>query len=207
MNIIFLGAPGSGKGTHAKRVMEAYKIPHISTGDILRANIKQNTELGKLAKSYIDAGNLVPDSVVIDIVKDRLSQDDCKKGYILDGFPRTIPQAQALAEFTKIDVVLNLVLDDSIIIERINGRRMCACGESFNIALLNGVTTCNVCGGLLYQRDDDKPETVKARLDVYAKQTAPLIDYYRSQGVLVDIDGHNNIDVVSSTIKETLNKL
>ena len=207
MNIIFLGAPGSGKGTHAKRVAERYGIPHISTGDIFRYNIKNNTPLGVLAKSYIDAGKLVPDEVVIDIVKDRLSADDCKKGYILDGFPRTIPQAEELGKFADINVVINLVVADEVITHRIAGRRSCACGESYHIDLLNGLDTCKKCGGKLYIRDDDKEETVKARLKEYYLKTEPLIGYYRAKGVVSDVDGAQGIEKVAECIFAILDKV
>ena len=207
MNIIFLGAPGSGKGTHAKRVSEKYGIPHISTGDIFRYNIKNGTPLGKLAKSYIDAGKLVPDSVVIDIVKDRLSNDDCQKGYILDGFPRTIPQAEALGEFADIQIVVNLNVPDEVIMHRIAGRRTCACGESYHIDLLQGKDTCAKCGAKLYIRDDDKEETVKARLDEYAEKTAPLVGYYTDLGLVADIDGTKGIDKVFVDICTVLDKI
>lgn len=156
MKIIFLGAPGSGKGTHATRVKTELGVPHISTGDIFRENIKGGTPLGVLAKSYIDKGALVPDDVVIKIVEDRLSREDCKKGFILDGFPRTIYQAEALKKIADIDVVINLVVDDEAIVKRVAGRRMCRCGETYNVAFLNGSDTCAKCGGKLYQRDDDR---------------------------------------------------
>ena len=204
MKIIFLGAPGSGKGTHATRVKTELGVPHISTGDIFRENIKGGTPLGVLAKSYIDKGALVPDDVVIDIVKDRLSREDCKKGFILDGFPRTIYQAEALKSIAKIDVVINLVVDDEAIVKRVAGRRMCRCGETYNVAFLNGSTTCAKCGGELYQRDDDKEETVKSRLEVYHKETAPLIDYYRKEGLLEDVDGSKGIDAVYADIMKVL---
>ena len=204
MKIIFLGAPGSGKGTHATRVKTELGVPHISTGDIFRENIKGGTPLGVLAKSYIDKGALVPDDVVIDIVKDRLSREDCKKGFILDGFPRTIYQAEALKSIAKIDVVINLVVDDDAIVKRVAGRRMCRCGETYNVAFLNGSTTCAKCGGELYQRDDDKEETVKSRLEVYHKETAPLIDYYRKEGLLEDVDGSKGIDAVYADIMKVL---
>ena len=206
MNIIFLGAPGSGKGTHAKRVSDRYGIPHISTGDIFRYNIKNNTPLGLLAKSYIDAGKLVPDEVVIDIVKDRLSKSDCEKGYILDGFPRTIPQAEELSKFAKIDVVINLVVADEVITHRIAGRRSCSCGESYHIDLLNGSDTCAKCGAKLYIRDDDREETVKARLKEYYQKTEPLIGYYTEKGVVVDIDGAQGIEKVGADIFAVLDK-
>ena len=204
MKIIFLGAPGSGKGTHATRVKTELGIPHISTGDIFRENIKGGTPLGVLAKSYIDKGALVPDDVVIKIVEDRLSREDCKNGFILDGFPRTIYQAEALKKIATIDVVINLVVDDEAIVKRVVGRRMCRCGETYNVAFLNGVTTCAKCGAELYQREDDKEETVKSRLEVYHKETAPLIDYYRKEGLLKDVDGSQGIEAVYNDIMKVL---
>ncbi len=200
MKLIFLGAPGAGKGSQATLIKEAYSIPHISTGDIFRANIKGGTELGRLAKSYMDKGELVPDSVVIDIVKDRLIQPDCANGYILDGFPRTVAQADALAEVTSIDAVINLVVDNEIIIRRIAGRRMCPCGEGYNTATLKGPEVCPKCGAALYQREDDKEETVKNRLAVYDKETAPLIEYYRAKKLLIDIDCNGK--TIADTDKE-----
>ena len=185
MNLIFLGPPGAGKGTMVQLLMKDENIPQISTGDILRQAMKAGTEMGLSAKRYIEAGELVPDEVVIGIVKDRLQEDDCKNGYILDGFPRTVPQAEALAEFAKIDVALNIALDDDVIIKRLSGRRVCLkCGATYHISTLNGVYDCAACGDVLVQRKDDQPETVKNRLAVYAKQTAPLIDYYEKKGIL-----------------------
>ena len=204
MRVIFLGAPGSGKGTHATRVKLALDVPHISTGDIFRENIKGGTPLGLLAKSYIDKGALVPDDVVIKIVADRLSREDCKKGFILDGFPRTIRQAEELKKITPIDVVIDLVVDDEAIVKRVAGRRMCRCGETYNVAFLNGATTCAKCGGALYQREDDKEETVKSRLEVYHKETAPLIDYYKKEGLLKEVDGAQTIDKVYADILKVL---
>lgn len=204
MKVIFLGAPGSGKGTHATRVKTELGVPHISTGDIFRANIKGGTPLGLLAKSYIDKGALVPDEVVIKIVEDRLSQEDCKGGFILDGFPRTISQAEALEAITPIDVVINLVVEDEAIVKRVAGRRMCRCGETYNVAFLNGSTTCAKCGGELYQREDDKEETVKSRLAVYHSETAPLIDYYAKKGVLKNVDGAQGIEAVYADIMKVL---
>ena len=204
MKIIFLGAPGSGKGTHATRVKTELGVPHISTGDIFRENIKGGTPLGVLAKSYIDKGALVPDDVVIKIVEDRLSREDCKKGFILDGFPRTIYQAEALKKIADIDVVINLVVDDEAIVKRVAGRRMCRCGETYNVAFLNGATTCAKCGAELYQREDDKEETVKSRFEVYHKETAPLIDYYRKEGLLKDVDGSQGIEAVYNDIMKVL---
>lgn len=187
MNIILLGAPGAGKGTQASKIAEKYKLLHISTGDIFRANIKGGTEIGKLAKSYIDAGKLVPDEVTCDIVRDRLTWDDAKSGYMLDGFPRNLFQAQELDKFAKIDFCLNIDVDEALLMDRICGRRVCSCGESYHVSTLNGAKKCAKCGGELYQRADDNPETVKARLNTYNTQTAPLIEYYRAQGKLKSV--------------------
>ncbi len=208
MKLIFLGAPGAGKGTHASRVKLDYNIPHISTGDIFRANLQNGTPLGLLAKSYMDKGELVPDEVTIDIVKDRLTWDDCKAGYVLDGFPRTLKQAEALSQFADIDAVINLSLDDEVIVQRVAGRRMCPCGETYNVALLNGATTCAKCGQTLYQREDDKPATVRNRLAVYARDTAPLVEYYRNKGLLRDIECNGlGIDGVYAKICKVLDTL
>lgn len=208
MKLILLGAPGAGKGTHATKLKVDYNIPHISTGDIFRANIKQGTVLGNKAKSYIDKGELVPDELVIDLVKDRLSQDDCKNGFILDGFPRTINQAEALSKFVEVDAVINFILDDAVIVERVSGRRMCVCGETYNIALLNGATTCSKCGKELYQRNDDKEETIKNRLKVYYKETAPLIGYYRDNGKLIDLNCNDRtINEVYCNLKTVLDNI
>jgi adenylate kinase len=189
MNLIFLGPPGAGKGTMAQLLMNEAGIPQISTGDMLRQAMKAGTEMGLSAKRYIEAGELVPDEVVIGIVKDRLQADDCKNGYILDGFPRTVPQAEALAQFAKIDVALNIALDDEVIISRLGGRRVCLkCGATYHISTLNGSDTCAACGEKLVQRKDDAPETVKNRLAVYAAQTAPLIEYYEKKGLLKTVE-------------------
>ncbi|MCI8342876.1 MAG: adenylate kinase [Clostridia bacterium] len=190
MNIILLGAPGAGKGTQATKISERYHLPHISTGDIFRANIKNQTEIGMLAKSYIDKGELVPDEVTCAIVKDRLTWEDCKNGCLLDGFPRNTFQAEELDKFAKIDAVVNINIDFSLLMDRLCGRRVCKeCGESFHVSTLNGATTCSRCGGELYQRKDDNPETVKSRLDVYDAQTAPLIDYYTKKGIILNFTG------------------
>ena len=202
MKIIMLGAPGAGKGTHAKKITEKFGIPAISTGDIFRENIKNGTELGKKAKEYMDAGNLVPDELVCDLVVDRLKQDDCKNGYILDGFPRTIPQAEALtAALAKdddaIDYALEIFIEDQAIIDRMSGRRGCkSCGATYHVVNIPPKTegVCDECDGELIVRDDDAPETVKKRLDVYHEQTAPLIDYYKKQGILKVIDGSKGLD-------------
>ena len=207
MNIILLGAPGAGIGTQASKIQTHYNLLHISTGDIFRANIKGGTEIGKLAKSYIDAGKLVPDEVTCDIVKDRLNWDDAKDGYMLDGFPRNVFQATELDKFAEIDLCLNIDVDEALLMDRICGRRVCSCGESYHVSTLNGATTCAKCGKELYQRADDNPETVKTRLDTYKSQTAPLIDYYRAQGKLATVtSGEMSPDEVFGQIKKILDK-
>ena len=203
MNLVFLGAPGAGKGTQATRVCDRYGIPHISTGDILRANIKAGTPLGVEAKTYIDKGLLVPDDVVIGLVEQRLGEEDCKNGYLLDGFPRTLEQAEALSKFSDITYAINIQVDSDMVIDRIAGRRMCKCGESYHISWYNS-DKCQKCGSVLYQRDDDKEDTVKARLEVYEKQTAPLIDYYNSKGALRNVDGKKGMEEVFEDIAEIL---
>ena len=205
MNVIFLGPPGAGKGTQAVRVCERLGIPQISTGDILRRAIKEQTPTGLAAKSYIDKGQLVPDSVVIDIVRERLDAEDCKNGYVLDGFPRTVPQAEALATFANIDAVIDIDVSDEKLTERLSGRRVClACGGTYHVSTLAGSTTCAKCGQELIQRDDDKAETVLSRLAVYHAQTAPLIDFYASKGVLRTVDGAQPMDECFSAILTAL---
>jgi len=197
MKIVMLGAPGAGKGTQAKMIASKYHIPHISTGDIFRANIKEGTELGNKAKGYMDQGLLVPDELVVDLVVDRLTWDDAKEGYVLDGFPRTIPQAEALtkalAEKNEVlDHAINIEIPDQNIIERMGGRRACvACGATYHIVNIPPQIEgkCDKCGAELSLRDDDKPETVRKRLEVYHDQTQPLIDYYGNEGVLKEVDG------------------
>lgn len=207
MNIILLGAPGAGKGTQASMLEEKYNLLHISTGDIFRANIKGGTPIGKLAKSYIDAGKLVPDEVTCDIVKDRLTWEDANHGYMLDGFPRNVFQATELDKFAKVDLCVNIDVDFALLQDRICGRRVCACGESYHVSTLGGQTKCKKCGGELYQRADDNAETVKARLDTYKSQTAPLIDYYQKQGKLVNIvSGTKSPAEVFADICEQLDK-
>lgn len=204
-NFIFLGPPGAGKGSLAVKVAEDYKIPHISTGDIFRANIKNQTPLGVKVKAIIDSGSLVSDDLTCELVKDRLSQPDCKNGYILDGFPRTIPQAEM---FTKIcdDVkVVNFEIKDEIVIRRLSTRRVCkACGANFNVLTLppkvEGV--CDKCGGELYQRDDDKQESILHRMDVYREQTEPLIKFYRDKGAITDLDASIETPVLLEKFKE-----
>ena len=203
-NIILLGAPGAGKGTQAAMIAEEFKVPHISTGDILRRNMKERTPLGLKAKAFVESGGLVPDEVVIGLVEDRLSQEDCKNGYILDGFPRTIAQAEALDKVARIDLAINIDVPFETIIDRRGGRRVCVCGETYHVSMLNGETTCKRCGKELFIRDDDKPETVKNRLKVYSDQTQPLIDYYRSQNKVVDIEANGTKEEIFADIKKVL---
>lgn len=205
MNVIFLGPPGAGKGTQAVRVCERLGIPQISTGDILRRAMKEGTPTGLAAKSYVDKGELVPDSVVIDIVRERLAAEDCQKGYVLDGFPRTVPQAEALAAFADIDAVIDIEVSDEQLTERLSGRRVClACGGTYHVSRLAGATTCMKCGAQLIQRDDDKAETVLSRLSVYHAQTAPLIDYYSARGLLKTVDGAQPMDDCFAAILSAL---
>ena len=212
MKIIMLGAPGAGKGTQAKKLSEKYGIPHISTGDIFRANIKNGTELGKKAKTYMDQGLLVPDELVVDLVVDRVGQADCSNGYVLDGFPRTIPQAESLDAAleklgSKVDYAINVEVPDENIVRRMSGRRACvACGATYHIVHIptkvEGI--CDRCGSELILRDDDKPETVKKRLAVYHEQTQPLIDYYNDKKVLVEVDGTKDMNDVFTDIVKIL---
>ena len=212
MKLIMLGAPGAGKGTQAKRIAAKYGIPHISTGDIFRANIKNGTELGKKAQTYMDKGLLVQDELVCDLVVDRIQQSDCEKGYVLDGFPRTIPQAEALTAAldklgTSIDYAINVEVPDANILNRMGGRRAClGCGATyhveFNAPKQEGI--CDTCGAELVLRDDDKPETVQKRLDVYHEQTQPLIDYYTKAGKLAEVDGTKDMDDVFAAIVDLL---
>lgn len=201
MNLIFLGPPGAGKGTQAAMVAAKYGIPHISTGDMLRGAIAQGTEMGLAAKAYMDKGELVPDEVVIGVVRDRLAQSDCAKGFILDGFPRTVVQAETLAGIVSIDHAILVDLDDESIVARMAGRRTCpACQATYHIDSLGGSQTCAKCGATLIQRTDDAPETVRNRLAVYHQKTQPLVDYYEGAGVLARIDGSQAIDAVFQAI-------
>lgn len=212
MRLILLGPPGAGKGTQAANIVNKYNLPHISTGDIFRANIKQGTELGKRAKEYMDKGELVPDSLVVELVEDRLSKDDTQVGFMLDGFPRTIYQAEALDEVlgnmgTSIDHVINIVVDPSVLVERAVGRRICkSCGATyhvkFNPSKVEGV--CDKCSGELYQRSDDNEETVSNRIEVYANETAPLVNYYEKLDKVRTIDGLQDIDKVFNDIEKVL---
>ena len=205
MNIIFLGPPGAGKGTQAQKICDALNIPQISTGDILRRAMKEGTETGLKAKAYIDAGQLVPDDVIIDIVKERLAMADCGNGYILDGFPRTVPQAEALDTFATIDTVIELDVADQVLVERLSGRRVCLkCGATYHLSMLNGETKCSKCGEELIQRNDDKAETVLNRLEVYHAQTAPLIGYYEKKGLLKKVDGAQGLDNTFAAIMKEL---
>ncbi len=204
MNVILLGAPGAGKGTQAVRIAAAMNIPHISTGDIFRKNIKEKTPVGLKAKSYIDRGQLVPDEVVVEIVQQRIDEDDCKNGFLLDGFPRTIAQAEALDRLTNIDYVINLEVDLDKLVDRITGRRVCEkCGESYHVSTKKD-DICEKCGGKLIQRADDTEETVKSRLNVYKNETAPLINFYKNQGVLKNVDGMKSIEEVFEEISKAL---
>ena len=214
MKIVMLGAPGAGKGTQAIKIADKYDIPHISTGDIFRANIKGGTELGQKAKSYIDKGELVPDEVTIGMLLDRIAQDDCKNGYVLDGFPRTIPQAESLTEALKsqgdrIDFALNIDVPDEAIIKRMSGRRACPkCGATYHIVYAAPKTEniCDKCGTELIIRSDDKPETVTDRLNVYHQQTEPLIAYYKTAGVLREVDGTQELPKVFEDVVAILSE-
>ena len=215
MNIILMGLPGAGKGTQASKIIKKYPIPHISTGDMFRLAIKNETELGKEAKSYMDKGELVPDSVTVGIVKERLSQSDAKEGFLLDGFPRTVEQAEALNDImdelgTQIDRTINVDVDEEELMNRLTGRRICeVCGTAYHLVFnppkQEGV--CDLDGGKLYQREDDNPETVANRLEVNLKQTQPLLDFYKEQNVLVNVDGSKDIDDVFVEIDDILQSL
>ncbi len=207
MNIVLLGAPGAGKGTQASMIKEKFSLVHVSTGDIFRANIKGGTPIGKIAKGYIDAGKLVPDEVTCEIVKNRLAEDDAKKGFMLDGFPRNNFQAEELDKFAKIDLCINIDVDISLLMDRICGRRVCSCGESYHVSSLGGETKCKKCGNTLYQREDDNPETVGKRLDTYFKETAPVAEYYKKQGKLFTVkSGKGSPTEVFALIAEELKK-
>lgn len=212
MKIIMLGAPGAGKGTQAKKIAAKYGVPHISTGDIFRANIKEGTELGRKAKTYMDQGLLVPDELVVDLVADRLTWDDCTNGYVLDGFPRTIPQAESLdavlaKKGEKMEYAIDVDVPDENIVKRMGGRRACVgCGATYHV-VYNPTKTegiCDACGEKLILRDDDKPETVQKRLDVYHQQTQPLIDYYNKAGILKTVDGTVDMEEVFKAIVQIL---
>lgn len=215
MNIILMGLPGAGKGTQASEIIKKYPIPHISTGDMFRAAIKNNTELGQKAKSFMDNGELVPDEVTIGIVRERLLEEDAKRGFLLDGFPRTVEQAEALNEMLaavdrKIEGVINIDVQEEELMNRLTGRRICeTCGTTYHLVFnppkVEGI--CDIDGGKLYQRADDNPETVRTRLDVNIKQTKPLLDFYTNQGVLFIVDGSKDIKDVTTEVEKVLNQL
>ena len=205
MKLIFLGPPGAGKGTQAAGVSAHLKVPHISTGDMFRSAIKNATPVGLEAKKYLDAGGLVPDSVVIDMVRERLAMDDCKNGYLLDGFPRTVEQAEALEGFCPPDAVVEIDVPDERLLDRLTGRRVCAkCASTLNITQIKDEKTCPLCGGEVYQRDDDKPETIKNRLVAYHQQTEPLIGYYQDKGKLRRVNGDGKLEDVFRNILSSL---
>lgn len=207
MNIILLGAPGAGKGSQAAKITEYYKIPHISTGDAFRSNIARDTEIGRYAKTFMDAGKLVPDEVVVKIVAERLAAEDCAKGFLLDGFPRTFAQAKTLDEIADIDIVLNISVTPSIVLGRLTGRRSCsACGTVYHTST-HGSDTCAKCGGKLYIRDDDKPETIQNRLAVYESTINPIIEFYENKGVLVTLNGDRTVADVFEDVKRILNDI
>ena len=215
MNLVLLGPPGAGKGTQAERLAEEFKLPHVASGDLFRENLKKKTDLGLLANRYITEGELVPDDVTIAMIQDRLERPDCENGVFLDGFPRTLAQAEGLKEIlTKmcrtLDGVLYIAVSDEELVDRLSGRRICRrCQTPYHIQYnppqKHGV--CGTCGGRLYQREDDKPETVRARLKVYHQQTSPLIDYYRQYGLLTEVDGSGGIETVNSTLSEAAQSL
>lgn len=212
MRLILLGPPGAGKGTQAASIVKKYNVPHISTGDIFRKNIKEGTELGKEAKGYMDKGLLVPDQLVVAIVEDRLKEDDCKDGFLLDGFPRTVNQAEALDKVLEnmnnsLNNVINIKVDKDVLVGRIVGRRICKdCGATYHIEFnpSSKENICDICGGELYQRNDDKAETVVKRIEVYFEETSPLINYYKEKNILIDIDGEQDIDKVFKDIVVSL---
>ena len=205
MKLIFLGPPGAGKGTQATGVSTKLNVPHISTGDMFRSAIKNRTRTGLEAQRYMDNGQLVPDSVVIDMVRERLAMDDCKNGYLLDGFPRTVEQAEALESMASPDAVINIAVPDERLLSRLTGRRVCGkCQGTFHVSKLADEKVCPVCGGELIHRDDDKPETIKKRLSVYHEQTAPLIGYYTGNGKLKTVDGDNRPEDVLKAILASL---
>ncbi len=207
MRLVFIGPPGIGKGTYASAVSKVYGIPHISTGDIFREEIKQGTELGRKVKEYVERGELVPDEIVIEVVRKRLLQEDCKRGFILDGFPRTLKQAEALDKITKIDLVLNFKAPDEVIIERLSGRLICSkCGAIYHRKWMppKKPGICDKCGGPLITREDDRPEVIRHRLELFRRQFAPIIEYYRRKGLLVDVDASEQAEIVVPRVLKVL---
>lgn len=214
VNLVLLGAPGAGKGTQAMKISKKYHVPHISTGDILRENLKEGTELGLKAKDYMDKGELVPDSVLIDIIRDRLSKPDTDKGFLLDGYPRTIPQAEALDDILpkigrQLDAVIDIEVPDDALVERLAGRRMCRCGASYHMVFNPPKVDmkCDVCGGELYQRDDDTEDAVKNRLVTYHEQTQPLTDYYSERKLLQTVNGTGDIDGIFAEVSVVIDRI
>ncbi|MDR0841349.1 MAG: adenylate kinase [Christensenellaceae bacterium] len=207
MNLVFLGPPGAGKGTQAETICKRFGLAHISTGDMLRKEMRDGTELGQKAKSVIEAGGLVSDDIIIGMVKNRLKQPDCTAGFLLDGFPRTIAQADALGGITTIDLAINIDVPEQVLVERISGRRMCTgCGAGFHVAMYDK-STCDKCGAALYIRDDDKPDTVSSRIQVYNEKTQPLIQYYEGKGLLRNVDGNRKPADVQAEIAALLEQL
>jgi len=205
MKLMFVGPPGAGKGTQATRVSQKYDIPHISSGDMLRAEMRKGSELGIAAKKYIDEGHLVPDDVIVAMVGERIKETDAKKGFLLDGFPRTAAQAEALDKITKLDMVINVFVPDNKLVHRMTGRRVCdSCDATYHVSMLSDLKTCPKCGGNLYLRDDDREEIVIERLKVYKESTQPLIQYYTDQGILRDVVGSGGIDTITQTILSVL---
>lgn len=208
MQIVFLGPPGAGKGTQAAFTCKEYGLVHISTGDLLRAELKSETPLGKELKAYIEKGELVPDDLIVQMVRERLKQDDCKKGFLLDGFPRTVPQADSLAEFINLDAVINIDVPSEKLANRIAKRRVCKdCSATYSIDELENENSCNECSGEMYQREDDQYETVMNRLRVFEEQTAPLVAYYQSKNILTNVDGNQSVEDVCSAIFQALRKI
>ena len=208
MKLVLLGAPGAGKGTQAFEISKKYSIPHISTGDIFRKNIKEQTPIGVVAKSYIDKGQLVPDEVTVEIVRQRLSEPDCKNGFLLDGFPRNLFQAKELDKIAILDAVIDVDVPFGILLKRITGRRVCSkCGESYHVDFIGDAAVCSKCGGELIQRADDNEKTVNERIQVYVDQTAPLIEYYKNKGILKTVDGNRAVATVTEDILGVLNDI
>lgn len=209
MRLVFMGPPGVGKGTYAAAISERFGIPHVSTGDMIREEIKGGTELGRRLREYVERGELVPDELVTELVRTRLSREDCKRGFILDGYPRTLRQAEDLDGIAKIDLVLNFVAPDEIIVDRISGRRICRkCGAIYHVKYMppKVLGVCDRCGGELYQREDDRPEVVRRRLEVYRQQFAPIIEFYRMRNLIVDVDASEQAEFVIPRVIEVLRR-